>query len=115
MIFDSIKKLIVYGIETGLIEDEDRVYSINRILEALQLDEYEEPKEEYHNIDIEITLKELTDYACENGLCENSVVYRDLFDTKLMGLLTPRPGEVNRTFWGLYNNSSPNKARTATT
>ena len=98
MIFESIKKLVCYGLETGLIAPADKVWATNRILEALGLEEYEEPTADYKNIDLEATLAELLDYACEKGLCENSVVYRDLFDTKLMGLLTPRPSEVERTF-----------------
>ena len=107
MIYESIKKLVAYGLETGLITESDRVYSTNRLLEALGLDEYIEPQEEYNNIDLESTLKELLDYACEKGLCENSTAYRDLFDTKLMGLLTPRPSEVDTKFWFTYDHPSP--------
>ena len=89
MINDSIAKLVSYALKNGLIESSDRVYSINRLLEALHIDEYEEPNEKYSNIDLETVLNEILEYACKEGLCENSVVYRDLFDTKLMGLLTP--------------------------
>ena len=106
MIFESIKKLVTYGLERGLIEESDRVYTTNRLLEALDLEEYDEPAEEFSNVDLESTLKELLDYAVEKGLTENSIVYRDLFDTKLMGLLTPRPSEVDTKFWGLYNHQS---------
>ena len=106
MIFESIKKLVSYGLESGLIEESDRVYTTNRLLEALDLEEYDEPAEEFSNVDLESTLKELLDYAVEKGLTENSIVYRDLFDTKLMGLLTPRPSEVDTKFWGLYNHQS---------
>lgn len=105
MINKSIKKLVTYALEKGLIEPLDKVYATNRILEALALDDYEEPEEEFENVDIEETLGELLDYACKKGLCEDSVVYRDLFDTKLMGLVTPRPGEVNAKFSELYLSS----------
>ena len=85
MINESIKKLVCYSLNTGLIKDCDKVYVTNRILEVLRLDEYEEPKEYYDNVDLESTLKELLDFAAQNGILENnSVVYRDLFDTKLM-------------------------------
>ena len=96
---------MTYGLESGLIEKSDKVYSTNRILEILSLDDYEEPQEDYKNIELEKVLDEILDYACENGLCENSVVYRDLFDTKLMGVLTPRPSEVDRKFNELYSQS----------
>lgn len=105
MIFESIKKLVSYGLETGLIQQSDRVYTTNRLLELLCLDEYEEPEQEYVSVELESTLGELLDYACEKGLCENSVVYRDLFDTKLMGALTPRPSEVELEFFTLYDRS----------
>ena len=110
MVFESIKKLVTYGLETGLITESDRVYTTNRLLEALGLDDYEEPQGEYKDIDLESTLKELLDYACEKGLCEDSVVYRDLFDTKLMGLLTPRPSEVDAKFWFTYDHPSAHAA-----
>lgn len=106
MIYNSIKKLVQYGLETGLITEEDRIYTVNRILEVLKEEEYEEPAEEYQNVDLEETLKELLDYAAEKGLMEsNSVVYRDLFDTKLMSCLVPRPSEVNAKFAKLYEQS----------
>ncbi|MCR5021559.1 UDP-glucose--hexose-1-phosphate uridylyltransferase [Ruminococcus sp.] len=98
MINDSIKKLVTYGLEKGLIEPCDKVWAINRIIWALGIEEYDEPVEQYFNVDLESTLAELLDYACENGLCEDTVVHRDLFDTKLMGLITPRPSEVERIF-----------------
>ena len=109
MIYQSIKKLVTYALEKGLISPLDKVYATNRLLEALALDSYEEPQEEYAEVDLEETLRELLDYACEKGLCENSVVYRDLFDTKLMGLLTPRPSYVNEKFRADYA-ESPEKA-----
>lgn len=78
MVYESIKKLVTYGLETGLIEECDKVYVTNRILEALRLDEYDEPSESFENVDLESTLCELLDFAAENGIIENSVVYRDL-------------------------------------
>ena len=74
MIFESIKKLVTYGLESGLIEESDRVYTTNRLLEALDLEEYQEPAEEFSDVDLESTLKELLDYAVEKGLTENSIV-----------------------------------------
>ena len=105
MIYDSIKKLVAYGLETGLITDEDSMLVRNRLLEALGLDEYEEPEEEYSDIDLEETLGELLDFACEKGIIEDSVVYRDLFDTKLMSLLTPFQHEVTEKFFAAYERS----------
>lgn len=106
MIYNSIKKLVQYGLETGLVKEEDRIYTTNRLLEVLGEEEYEEPAEEYQNVDLEETLKELLDYAAEKGILENnSVVYRDLFDTKLMGCLVPRPSEVIEEFRRHYEKS----------
>lgn len=106
MIYNSISKLVRYGLEKGLITEDDRVYTTNRILEVLGEEEYEEPGEEYRDVDLEETLKEILDYAAEKGILENdSVVYRDLFDTKLMGCLMPRPSEVTAKFRELYGKS----------
>lgn len=109
MIYDSIKKLVVYGIEKGLIEKEDEAYTINQIIDALGIAEYKEPEEKFTAPDLEETLKELCDYACEQGIIENSTVYRDLFDTRLMGFLTERPSSVIKKFYALYE-ESPEKA-----
>ena len=112
MIFNSIKKLVTYGLETGLITEEDRIFTTNELLELLNLDEYEESEETYTDVELESTLAEILDYACENGLLEDSIVYRDLFDTRIMGLLTPRPHEVIRAFQELYA-KSPKEATDA--
>lgn len=112
MIFNSIKKLVTYGLETGLITEEDRIFTTNELLELLNLDEYEEPEETYTDVELESTLAEILDYSCENGLLEDSIVYRDLFDTRIMGLLTPRPHEVIRAFQELYA-KSPKEATDA--
>ena len=108
MINESIRKLTDYAIKTGLIDGEDRDWAVNRILEALCLDEYEDPGE-LPEAPLEEILSELLAYACEKGLCQDSIAYRDLFDTKLMGLLTPRPSEVIKRFRSLYE-SSPKEA-----
>lgn len=100
----AVFALVDYAEKAGLIEKADRVYSVNRILEALHMDGIETcevPK----NADLEEILKSILDYACANGLCEDSVVYRDLFDTKIMGLLTPRPSAVIEKFFSEYEKS----------
>lgn len=107
----AIKKIVKYGLDTGLISKEDEIYATNQILEVMGLEEYEEPIEECGDINLEETLKELMDDAHARGiLTEGSVVYRDLFDTRLMNCLMPRPGEVTRRFFELYNNESPEAA-----
>ena len=104
MINEAIKKLVCYGLERNLIAKEDVIFTTNQLLETLQIEEYEEPEETYENVELEPVLKELLDYAYENGVLEeNGVVYRDLFDTKLMSKLMPRPSEVITKFWNIYN------------
>ena len=102
MVYEAIKKLVTYGIETGLISEEERIYSTNLILDVLKLDDYEEPEENYKDVELQPVLKELLDFAVEKGLIEDSVVYRDLFDTRLMNCLMPRPSQVIKTFKEKY-------------
>ena len=120
MIQNSIVKLVQYGLSTGLIEKEDAIYTANRILEALHLDSLEEEAEaaicSYEGgkrelVDsLEETLGEICDFAYETGLMEeNTVGYRDLFDTKMMALLVDRPSNIIRKFQELYQ-ESPKKA-----
>ena len=104
MIDKSIKKLVCYGIEKGLFTERDRIYVTNRILEILNLDEYD-CEEEFTDVNLEETLKELLDFGVEKGIIEDSIVHRDLFDTKLMGAMMPRPSEVTDRFNELYNES----------
>ena len=100
----EINWLVEYGVRTGLISEEDRIYLRNSLLELLRMEEPEEdttrmtelPCDREHLSEI---LGRLTDAAAERGLLEaDTGTYRDLFDTKLMGLLTPRPSEVIREF-----------------
>ncbi len=113
MINTYIKQLVEYGITNKLIEEEDRIYTTNIILEMLKLEDYAEP-EEIKMIetpsDLEETLKGVLDYAVEKGIiAEDSVVLRDLFDTKLMNALVPKPSQVIRTFNKKYK-ISPKEA-----
>ncbi|MFR5602211.1 MAG: UDP-glucose--hexose-1-phosphate uridylyltransferase, partial [Lachnospiraceae bacterium] len=103
MVYEAIRGLVQYGLDTGLITPEDKIYATNQILDVLKMDEYEEPAGLLGEINLESILKELMDYAHETGvLPEDSIVYRDLFDTRLMNCLMPRPSEVNRKFWETY-------------
>ncbi len=98
MIYRAVKDLAQYGIRTGLITKEDETYVINSILQELRLDAYEEPAGKGET-ELEPILRTLLDYACEKGIIEDSIVYRDIFDTKLMGLMTPYPREVIKAFY----------------
>ena len=102
-IMKRIKQLTDYAVNRRLIGEEDRIYITNSLLTALGLSEYEAPEEPVGEPALEEILGALCDYAAENGLIEsNTVAYRDLFDTKLMGIVTPRPSEVIRNFSSLY-------------
>ena len=104
-----IAQLVQYGKEKGLVAKEDEIYTINRLLEILYLDEYKETVCE-EEMKLEDILAQIMDWAYENGVMqENSVVYRDLFDTKLMGALVPAPSVVIKKFRELYK-ESPKKA-----
>ena len=103
-----IKSLVSYLEKENLILKEDEIWATNRILEVLNLSSIDEDAEVV-DLELEEILKGILDYACENGLCENSVVYRDLLDTKIMGAVLPRPSEVIRTFKEKYE-VAPEKA-----
>ena len=78
MLSENIKKLVQYGIETGLTPECERIYTTNLLLDVFKEDEYTEPEEEYSNIDLEQVLKELLDEAVARGLIQDSVVYLSL-------------------------------------
>lgn len=109
MPYKYIKELTEYGIQKGLMEEEDRIYVTNLLLDQMGLQEYEEPDEMNENAGLEEILKGLLDYACEQKIIGDSVVERDLFDTRLMNCLLPRPSQVIAKFQALYR-ESPVKA-----
>ncbi len=110
MINQYIAALVEYGLVTGLITEQDKIYTINSLLEIFQLEEYVEPSKTEDTICLEEILKAMLDYAYAHVIMkENSIVYRDLFDTKIMGGLIPRPSEVIAKFQALYQ-EDPKKA-----
>ena len=106
-IFDSIVSLLNYG-EGILFEKEDRVYCQNLILDVLGLDSMEDGNAD-DNAELCEILKVMLDYASEKGIIEDSITYRDLFDTKIMNCMMPRPSEVIKKFNALYA-ENPEKA-----
>ena len=102
MIDAAVSKLATYALRTGLIEECEYTWAINTILDVLKLDSYTDPGQEWGELELAPILDELMDDAHARGVLEqNSVVYRDLFDTELMGRLTPRPAQVIATFQAL--------------
>lgn len=103
-IYGAVAGLVRYGQETGLICSEDVVYVRNQMLDVLHLTDYIEEEPEIS--DLEELLRVLLDYGAEQGLLvSDSVAGRDLWDTRLMNCLVPRPAEVIRRFWELYQQS----------
>ena len=92
-----IDSLVSYAMNCGLAEPCDHQLLVNKLLELLGMDDYT-PSDEPQTEELEEILKGVLDYACEKGLCEDNITARDLFDTKIMGLITPMPREVIRTF-----------------
>lgn len=101
MIDACIAGLLRYAEDTGLIEADDRLWARNRLLEALQLDGCD-PNCAPAELPLADLLRELTEDAVSRGVAQDNSVARDLFDTKLMGVLTPAPHEVRAKFRSLY-------------
>ena len=108
-VYAAIGALVDYAVTHGLAEDADRHYLVNALLEKLGLDDYD-PVGDVPFEGLDDILDTLVDYAAEQGLLKSeSITGRDLFDTALMGAVTPRPSDVIETFRSLYG-ESPEKA-----
>ncbi len=104
-IYKEIERLVQYGLKKELFKEEDKIFIRNSLIDLFNLDEYKEVKTEDEDLDspTEI-LDNLLNYAFEQGILEwNTSVYRDLLDTKIMGVLMPRPSEVTREFYFKYS------------
>ena len=102
MIDYAIEKLLAYALEKELIQPCEKLWALNTLLEVLELDSYTPSGQEVGEVDLPAVLDELMDDAYQRGVMkENSIVYRDLFDTKIMGALTPRPAQVIEKFQAL--------------
>ena len=99
--------LVEYGLKTGLIQDCDRTYIVNQLLMTMGLDSFEE--EAAPQMELEDILAGLLSDAVSRGVIEDNITAKDLFDTKLMGVLTPLPREVRAMFAALYA-EDPQKA-----
>ena len=105
MINEYINELVAYGLNHGLVDPEDEVYVTNRLLELFQLTEHEgTAKEVRSERELSHILNDMLEYACRQGMLEEeTITEKDLFDTKIMGILTPHPSVVRRQFWDKYS------------
>ncbi|MDD7428407.1 MAG: galactose-1-phosphate uridylyltransferase, partial [Oscillospiraceae bacterium] len=104
MIYEYIDRLVDYGLKTELITPDDVIYARNSLLDTLKLSDY--IHEDFSGeMPLEEILKNLLDCACEQQLIGDNITERDLFDTRLMACLTPRPSEVISKFRSLYDDS----------
>ena len=95
-----ITKLVEYGIKNGFITEADRIFTVNQILDILSLEEYEEPARDMAEPELEEILKGILDFAGKESVTE-----RDLLDTKLMGVILPKPSQLIGKFNELYDKS----------
>ena len=102
MICGAVQKLIDYAIKNELITNDDIYVVRNQLMEALKLTDWEENDAVYSGESIDEILAPMITYACENGIISDTANSRDLFDTKLMGILTPMPREVIAEFKRRY-------------
>ena len=107
MIDTAIRQLVNYGLDTGLILPDDEIYITNQLLMTMGLDSYTEPEGECPYIDLEQILTDLVNDAVARGVCEDNSTARDLFDTRLMGVLTPRPSIVRANVGERYEAEGP--------
>ena len=121
MLDESIKKLVEYGIACHLIPESERIYSTNLLLDIFGKSDYSDPEIEavsesendcanvqrtdFQVFQLSEILKSLCDEAVAMGIIEEGITSRDLFDTKLMNCITPRPSQVIDTFWKKYESS----------
>ena len=103
MIYSAVEGLIKHSVNSNLITEDDIFVVRNQVMNILGLSEWNE--EPALSGSIETILNKITDYACEKGIIENTSVQRDLFDTKIMGVFTPMPHEVNSVFQRKYSES----------
>ena len=96
-----IDSLVAYAMNTGLAQPVDHQVLTNRLLDLLHREDYT-PSDELLSEDLEEILSGILDYACQQGLCEDNITARDIFDTRIMGALTPMPREVIRCFREKY-------------
>ena len=96
-----IDSLVAYAMNTGLAQPVDHQVLTNRLLDLLHQEDYT-PSDELLSEDLEEILSGILDYACQQGLCEDNITARDIFDTRIMGALTPMPREVIRCFREKY-------------
>ena len=101
MVDREIAALVQYALDKGLIQPADRTWAVNQLLAALGLDSFEEPQDVPAGMDLETILGRILDDAASRGFIEEGVTSRDLLDTKLMGILTPRPSQVIDRFRSL--------------
>lgn len=105
MIYDDIQRLISYALKNELITQEDIYVIRNQFMEIFQLNDWHETDAECENSEIDEILCPLVDYACSHNIISDTIASRDLFDTKLMGILTPMPREVTAEFRRRYAKS----------
>jgi len=107
MINTYITELVNYGISKGLIDDLDRVYVTNRLIEFFGLDEYTAPEEVHAPRDLHLILEDMMSWAYSNGVMKSDTTAgKDLFDTKITGILTPPPSVVINRFNELCKKTS---------
>lgn len=100
-LYELIAALVQYGIDTGLTPACERIYTTNLLLDQFHEDDYEEP-DAIPSLSLEEILEGLLDEACRRELIPDSITYRDLFDTRLMNCLMPRPSQIQETFREKY-------------
>lgn len=105
MIYANIKALIDYALNCGLLDENDKYYAVNSILDILNLDEYIDTQAD-SDIELEKILDNFISYAVENGIIDDNITEKDLFDTRIMSAVTPRPSQVINEFNSLYASSA---------
>ena len=104
MIYENINALIKYASDCGLLDINDKYFAINTILDILDLDEFEET-ESCPELPLEEILANFISYAIENEIIDDNITAKDLFDTRIMSAVTPRPSQVIDKFNSLYKTS----------